>query len=172
MADIAASASAPVPVPADMGSSLETLREALCSLHPDLCPLFSTEFSDGTLMVSRALLHDSAAKLKELGFERFGMVTAVDNGDDFELVYRLQSSRFGVGMFLKTEVPRDEPAIPTLTDLWPAADWQEREVYDLMGIEFVGHPDLRRILLPDDWEGHPLRKDYHDDFVIPRPDYI
>lgn len=152
--------------------NLEKLRERLCSVHPDLCPLFSIEFSDGVLMVTRSQLHAAAANLKEMGFERFGMVTAVDRGDDFELVYRLQSSRFGVGMFLKTEVPRDEAVIETITDLWPAADWQEREVYDLMGIEFRGHPDLRRILLPDDWVGHPLRKDYHDDSVIPRPDYI
>jgi NADH:ubiquinone oxidoreductase subunit C len=162
----------PVPVPGDAGGSLEALREALCSLHPDLCPLFSIEFSDVVLMVSRAQLHGTAAKLRELGFDRFGMVTAVDFGDDFELVYRLQSTCFGIGMFLKTEVPRDEPAIETMTDLWAGADWQEREVYDLMGIEFVGHPGLRRILLPDDWVGHPLRKDYRDDFVIPRPDYI
>jgi NADH:ubiquinone oxidoreductase subunit C len=163
-----------VPVPAfgDAGSSLEALREALCAVHPDLCPLFSIEFADSVLMVSRAQLHATAAKLKELGFERFGMVTAVDFGDDFELVYRLQSTRFGVGMSLKTEVPRDEPAIETITDLWPAANWHEREVYDLMGVEFIGHPDLRRLLLPDDWVGHPLRKDYHDEDVIPRPDYI
>ena len=162
----------PVPVPADAGSSLAVLREALCAVHPDLCPLFSIEFHDGVLMVSRAQLHETAARLKELGFERFGFVTAVDFGDDFELVYRLQSTRFGVGLSLKTEVPRDEPAIETITDLWPGANWDEREVYDLMGVEFVGHPDLRRILLPDDWAGHPLRKDYRDDDVIPRPDYI
>ena len=152
-------------------NSLEILREALSAAYPDRYPL-SIEHADGVLMVVRSKLHAAAADLKELGFERFDMVTAVDFGDKFELVYRLQSSRFRVGMFLKTEVPRDEPVIETVTDLWPAADWQEREVYDLMGIEFRGHPDLRRILLPDDWEGHPLRKDYHDDSVIPRPDYI
>lgn len=162
----------PVPMPADAGSSLEALRDALCSVHPDLCPLFSTEFADGSLMVARSQLHATATRLKEFGFERFGMVTAVDFGDDFELVYRLQSSRFHVGMFLKTEVPRDEAVIETITDLWPAADWQEREVYDMFGIEFRGHPDLRRILLAEDWVGHPLRKDYQDESMIRRPDYI
>ena len=61
---------------------------------------------------------------------------------------------------LKVRVPEADPWVPTLTGLWPAANWLEREVYDLFGIVFTGHPDLRRILTPDDWTGHPLRKDY------------
>ena len=69
-------------------------------------------------------------------------------------------------------MPRENPATESLSDLWPAALWQEREVYDLFGIEFEVIPDLRRILLPDDWVGHPLRKDYEDDRMIRRPDYI
>jgi NADH-quinone oxidoreductase subunit C len=153
-------------------NSLDYLQRKLCAVYPDLCPLFSIEFADAVLMVPRSVLHHAAADLKEIGFERFGFVTAVDHGDDFELVYRLQSGEFGVGIFLKTEVPRCEAVIETLTDLWPAADWQEREVYDMFGIEFRDHPDLRRILLPEDWVGYPLRKDYKDDSVIPRPDYI
>lgn len=153
-------------------NSLENLREILCATYPDLCPVFSIEFADGVLIVPRERMHDAASDLKDLGFERFGMVTAVDLGEEFELVCRLQSSKFAVGMFLKTRLPRDDAVIESLTDLWPGADWQEREVYDLMGIEFTGHPDLRRILLPDDWSGHPLRKDYRNEDVIPRPDYI
>jgi NADH:ubiquinone oxidoreductase subunit C len=155
-----------------LAAHLEMLRETLCETYPDLCPLFSMEFADGLLMVPRSQLHAAAENLRSLGFERFGMITAVDFGDDFELVYRLQSTRFGVGLFLKTEVPRDEAVIETITDLWPGADWQEREVYDMFGIEFRGHPDLRRILLAEDWVGFPLRKDYRDDSVIKRPDYI
>jgi NADH-quinone oxidoreductase subunit C len=61
---------------------------------------------------------------------------------------------------IRVEMDRDSPHIPSVADVWPAADWHEREAYDLMGIVFDGHPDLRRILCPDDWEGHPLRKDY------------
>ncbi|MBE0475722.1 MAG: NADH-quinone oxidoreductase subunit C [Coriobacteriia bacterium] len=152
--------------------NIEELREHLCATHPDLCPLFSTEFGDGVLGVERGELHDAASDLRDLGFDRLGMVTAVDRGETFELVYRLQSRSMSAGMFLKCEVPRSEPRVRSLTDLWPAADWQERETYDLFGIEFEGHPDLRRILLPPEWEGHPLRKDYTDDRIVPRPDFI
>lgn len=61
---------------------------------------------------------------------------------------------------VRVTVNRDEPVIPTVSHIWPAANWHEREAYDLMGFQFSGHPDLRRILCPEDWEGHPLRKDY------------
>ncbi len=80
------------------------------------------------------------------------MAVAVDRG--CELVRQTQT--FAV----RVEVDRDKPVIPTVSHVWPAADWHEREAFDLMGIRFEGHPDLRRILCPDDWEGHPLRKDY------------
>lgn len=65
---------------------------------------------------------------------------------------------------VKVYTPRTNPSVPSVADLWRAADWQEREAFDLLGIDFSGHPDLRRILCADDWEGHPLRKDY----VFPR----
>lgn len=61
---------------------------------------------------------------------------------------------------IRVVVDRNDPVIPSVADVWPAANWHEREAYDLMGIRFSNHPDLRRILCPDDWEGHPLRKDY------------
>lgn len=64
---------------------------------------------------------------------------------------------------LKVALPRDNPSMPTLSCVWSAANWQERECYDLLGVNFEGHPDLRRIMLPDDWKGHPLRKDYKEE---------
>src|SRR6266481_9286642 len=84
-----------------------------------------------------------------------------------EVVYHLQSfthrHRFTVKVVLprwKNDKPGELPEVPSVTSIWPAANWHEREVYDLSGIRFNGHPDLRRILLSDDWIGHPLRKDY------------
>ena len=151
---------------------IEELRDHLCKEHPDLCPLFSIEFGDGVLLVDCERLFGAAADLKALGFDRLGMLTAVDRGETFEMVYRLTSRAMSAGIFLKCEVPRENPKTRSLVPLWPAALWQEREVYDLFGIEFDGHPDLRRILLPEDWVGHPLRKDYSDDRVVKRPDYI
>jgi NADH-quinone oxidoreductase subunit C len=75
-------------------------------------------------------------------------------------VYDLWSFEHRHSFAIKVYTPRENPVIPSVADLWPAADWHEREAYDLLGIDFPGHPDLRRILCADDWEGHPLRKDY------------
>ncbi len=152
--------------------NIQELRDHLCGQHPDLCPLFSIEFGDGVLQVDCETLYEAAENLQSLGFDRLGMLTAVDFGDHFEMVYRLTSRSMSVGMFLKCAVPRETPRTRSLVPLWPAALWQEREVYDMFGIEFDGHPDLRRILLPPDWVGFPLRKDYRDDRLIRRPDYI
>jgi NADH:ubiquinone oxidoreductase subunit C len=152
--------------------NIEELREHLCERYPLLCPLFSEEYGDAVLTVDYFVLHDAAKDLKDLGFDRLGMVTAVDRVDFIEMVYRMHSRGIHAAIYLKCAVPKSDPKVDSLFDLWPAADWQEREVYDLFGVEFVGHPDLRRIVLPDDWVGHPLLKDYKDDRIVPRPDYI
>ncbi|MBN1192709.1 MAG: NADH-quinone oxidoreductase subunit C [Coriobacteriia bacterium] len=152
--------------------TLEELRDHLCTEFPGLCPLFSIEFGDGVLQVDRDRLRAACADLKSLGFDLLGLVTAVDFGEEFELVYRVRSREMHIGIFVKTRIPRAEPSIESVVDLWPAADWHEREVYDLFGVEFEGHPNLKRILLTDDWVGHPLRKDYEDDTIIRRPDYL
>ena len=80
------------------------------------------------------------------------------------VVYDLYSFDHRHCFAVKVYTPRGKPSVPTVSDLWPAADWHEREAFDMFGIEFPGHPDLRRILCSDDWEGFPLRKDY----VFPR----
>ena len=153
--------------------SIDELKAQLCEHYPVHCPHFSDEFGDAVLLVPRDNLRRAAADLHQLGFDRLGMVTAVDRGDGrLLLVYRLTSRTLRAAIFLKAKVDVDSPVVESVTDLWPAANWQEREVYDLFGVTFTGHPDLRRILLPDDWVGHPLRKDYQDDRMIRRPDYI
>lgn len=78
----------------------------------------------------------------------------------FEVVYHLYSIKHRHMIRIKAEVPADECSIDSVTDIWAGADWHERECFDMYGIVFNGHPDLRRILMPDDWKGHPLRKDY------------
>jgi NADH-quinone oxidoreductase subunit C len=97
----------------------------------------------------------------DLGCRYFCHLTAVDWKDaGFEVVCRLENLETGLGLTLKTRIPRDPAACPSLTGLFRGALWMERECYDLFGVRFDGHPDLRRLLLPDDWEGYPLRKDY------------
>lgn len=104
----------------------------------------------------------------KLYFDYLACITAIDNGpdaDSMEVVYHLTSIPYQHNFVLKVVVKRNLegdtlPKVPSLTPIWKTADWHEREAFDLVGIEFVGHPDLRRILLPADWEGYPLRKDY------------
>lgn len=79
-----------------------------------------------------------------------------------EVVFHIFSMVHKHGLVLKVETNREDPSIATVEGVWKAANWLEREVYDLFGVKFVGHSDLRRILLPDDWVGHPLRKDYQE----------
>ena len=109
-----------------------------------------------------------AALRDDLGFDHLANLTAVDwskypgytGKERFTTVYHLVSTASGERITLKVPAPGgDSPAVPTLTGLWPGANWPEREVYDLMGVKFDGHPDLRRILMPNDWPNHPLRKD-------------
>ncbi len=78
----------------------------------------------------------------------------------FEVVYHLLSIKYNKMIRIKAEVPEDDCSIDSVIGIWAGADWHERECYDMFGISFTGHPDLRRILMPEDWDGYPLRKDY------------
>jgi NADH-quinone oxidoreductase subunit C len=105
------------------------------------------------------LLEDEA-----LAFDTLMSISGVDYPKDEKLasVYHLFSYKHLHKLVLKVELPRSEPRVPSVEKVWPAANWHERETYDLLGIIYEGHSDFRRILLPDDWVGHPLRKDYKD----------
>ncbi|RMH72735.1 MAG: NADH-quinone oxidoreductase subunit C [Gemmatimonadetes bacterium] len=94
-------------------------------------------------------------------FDYLMCLSGVDNQDGkLQAVYHLFSYSHQHKVAFKVDVPLEAPNIPTVSSLWAVANWFEREIYDLFGIQFTGHPALRRLLLPDDWEGHPLRKDY------------
>lgn len=117
-----------------------------------------------TLWIRAEKIRDVCRVLKkERGFERLCAVTAVDwypMEPRFEVVYHLHSIRNNRRLRLKCRVGGETPEIDSLIGLWPGANWYEREVFDLFGIRFRGHPRMERLLLPAEWEGHPLRKDY------------
>lgn len=113
--------------------------------------------ADKFLEIMRFLRSDPA-----LRFDFLRSVTGVDwpNEERIDSVYHLFSYELGHAHVIHFRCHRAQPEVPSVESIWPTANWFEREVYDLHGIAFVGHSDLRRIMLPDDWTGHPLRKDY------------
>ena len=120
---------------------------------------------DWTIIVPLARLLEVAAHLRDApdaAFDGCSDVTATDwppRAQRFDVIYALYSMRLRHRVRVKVHAGDGEP-VPSVTGIWPAANWLEREVYDLFGIPFEGHPDLRRILMPDDWQGYPQRKDY------------
>ncbi|MDP6043853.1 MAG: NADH-quinone oxidoreductase subunit C [Dehalococcoidales bacterium] len=116
------------------------------------------------LVVKNESLLAVAAFLKdtpELNFDYLNFITAVDYYHYFEVVYRLSSLEHNHSLVLKTHcADRENPALPSVTGLWQGADFQEREIYDLMGINFEGHPNMKRIFLWEGFAGHPMRKDF------------
>jgi NADH-quinone oxidoreductase subunit C len=122
---------------------------------------------DETVILAREQLRESFHMLKEdpkLSFNFLSDITAVDywrkKEPRFQVVYHLVSLNSWQRLRVKVPVPETDPAVDSLTALWAGAGWMEREVWDLFGIRFIGHPDLRRILLYEEFQGHPLRKDY------------
>lgn len=133
------------------------------------------EGGDPFIKVPASALIEVANVLKEdprFDFRLLHCVSGVDYPDHLTSVVHLYSIEKRHKLVLKTECPKDNPVIPSLSEVWKAANWHERESYDLVGIDYEGHPSLRRILLSDDWEGHPLRKDYKmpDDSLFPWED--
>jgi NADH-quinone oxidoreductase subunit C len=122
---------------------------------------------DGWLTVKASRLLEVCGHLKAtpgLEFDFCEDLTAVDwpKRNVIEVVIHLLSYPLKHSLVLKVEADRANPVVPSLNPVWKTTDWFEREVYDLFGVDFPGHPDLRRIMLPDDWVGHPLRKDYQE----------
>ena len=123
-----------------------------------------TESGRDYLVVTNEALPAIAAFLKDtpgLDFDYLNFITAVDYYDHFEVVYMLSSLEHNHSLVIKTRcADREDPVLPSVIGLWQGADFQEREIYDLMGIRFEGHPNMKRIFLWEGFAGHPLRKDF------------
>ena len=148
-----------------MGCNPETIVDRLKSEFGE--SILETNFESLTpwIMVKNDHLLGIAQFLRDdpdLKFDFLRNLTAVDYDETFELVYFLYSYSRSHEITLKVRVPRTTPKVLTVEEIWPAANWYEREAFDLMGIEFENHSDLRRIMMPEDWKGHPLRRDYKE----------
>lgn len=165
---LAAAEEAEPPAPADPRQ--ERLDELAAILNGELGEGTVLEAALNELDGGRAYLRLEAERLAaaarllrgrpELAFDYLRGMAGTDYETHLEVVYILRSLASGEELALKARTDRDAPSVPSVTPVWATANWHEREIYDLLGIEFPGHPDLRRILLPDDWVGYPLRKDY------------
>ena len=119
-----------------------------------------------SIYVERTSFEEACSTLKNdptLQYDSLSDVTCVDwtpSDPRFEVIYHLFSTVTKKRVRLKVRLAGDDPAVDSLTSIWPGADFFEREVFDLFGVRFNGHPNLKRIMMPDNWEGHPLRKDY------------
>ena len=141
----------------------EVLTKKLKDRFGDALLEFDLKISQPYIRLSTDHLIERCEYLKndpELAFDFLMCLSGVDWKDSLEVVYHLYSFTRNHKLVIKVKVDRDNPKIPSVSSIWRTADWHEREAYDLFGIIFEGHPDLRRILLPEDWEGYPLRKDY------------
>jgi NADH-quinone oxidoreductase subunit C len=150
----------------------EDIVEALKGAVPDLQIEIVPSIDQPTLAVAREQIVAACTALRDTPSLRFTCLdlTAVDwwpGEPRFQVVYHMVSFERAQRLRLKVALPGEDAHVATLSTLWPGANWLEREVYDLFGIVFDGHPDLRRVLMPDDWEGYPLRKDYPVQIKLP-----
>ena len=149
---------------------LSAIRQALPAIEVSADPQNAeavTAPSANIRELAQWLRDDSASQLTY-----FDYITALDHPDrnGITVVYSLFSHALGHRLMIKCQLDRTEPRIDSVSDIWEGADWSEREVYDLFGVTFAGHPDLRRIMMYEGWEGYPLRKDYTHPNLIHRPD--
>jgi NADH-quinone oxidoreductase subunit C len=137
--------------------------KALLSWNPEAWTDAKFDRGELTLTVASDQLVPAARALQRAGYNFFEDMTAVDwfpSSPRFQLSYHLLSHKFKEYIRLCVFVQDADPAVDSITAIWRGADFFEREVFDLFGIRFEGHPNLRRIMMPDDWQGHPMRKDY------------
>lgn len=142
----------------------EKLKEFILGFMPDAEIETDTQFL--TVNVRKEQIHELAGSLKnskETAFDYLFCESAVDYADHILMVYHLDSTQFRHQVVLKTKITdREKPVVDSVCDIWIGADYHEREIFDLVGVHFTNHPDLRKIFLDNDWVGFPLRKDYSD----------
>jgi NADH-quinone oxidoreductase subunit C len=137
--------------------------EAVLALSPEALTDARFDRDELTLTIAPEKIRAAAEAVKAAGYNAFEDVTAVDwfpSSPRFQVSYHILSHAYKERIRLRVMLPAEDPAVETVTAVWPGANYYEREVFDLFGIRFEGHPNLRRVMMPDDWVGHPLRKDY------------
>lgn len=156
------------PTLADKASVLAEMPDhpaikAILAWNPDALEDARFDYNELTLAVPAGKIREACAILQAAGYNFFEDLTAVDwhpASPRFQLSYHLLSHAFKERIRVRAMVDEAHPAVESITPVWAGANYYEREVFDLFGIRFEGHPDMRRIMMPDDWKGHPLRKDY------------
>jgi len=148
----------------------EELTTFVATLIPDMKPGSNKQYPE--VIVTTAQIHELAIELKSSAKTKLDYLfceTAADRKDGFHMIYYVSSSTLLHSLMIRVVIPdKLNPVIPTVSDVWRAAEFYERELFDLFGIKFANHPNLKRIFLEDDWVGYPLRKDYKDAFTIER----
>ena len=137
--------------------------KAILAWNPEALTDAKFDRNELTLTIAPEEIRAAAAAVQEAGYNFFEDMTAVDwfpSSPRFQLSYHIVSHSYKERIRLRVLLNGEAPAVESITSVWPSANFYEREVFDLFGIGFEGHPNLRRIMMPDDWQGHPLRKDY------------
>jgi len=146
----------------------DSLKARILEIVPDVQQEENKQYL--TLVVPAGRLHDLAGELRntpDLGFDFLFCLSGVDYGKQLAVVYHLNSTAHKHSIVIKVKTDdRVNPAFDTVCDIWRTAEFHERETYDMFGIRFNNHPDLRRIFLDEEWKGYPLRKDYADEVNI------
>jgi NADH-quinone oxidoreductase subunit C len=136
---------------------------AILAWNPEALTDAKFDYGELTLTIAAEDICDAATVVQAAGYNFLDDLTAVDwypSSPRFQLSYHILSHSHKEYIRLRVLLPGENPTVESMTSVWPSANYYEREVFDLFGIHFEGHPNLRRIMLPDEWEGHPLRKDY------------
>jgi NADH-quinone oxidoreductase subunit C len=137
--------------------------QAIVDWNPEALTDAKFDRSELTLTIAADQIRAACSTVQAAGYNFFEDLTAVDwypASPRFQLSYHILSHRYKERIRLAVRVEEADPSVESITSVWPAANFYEREVFDLFGIRFEGHPNLRRIMMPDEWQGHPLRKDY------------